>query len=57
MRVFRGTEADILPDGSIDYDAKTLAKFDFVVASIHSRFTMTKDEMTERMLRASTTRT
>ncbi len=52
MRVFRGTEADILPDGSIDYDAKTLAKFDFVIASIHSRFTMTKDEMTERMLRA-----
>jgi DNA polymerase (family 10) len=52
MRVFRGTEADILPDGSIDYDTKTLAKFDFVIASIHSRFQMTKDEMTERMLRA-----
>jgi DNA polymerase (family 10) len=52
MRVFRGTEADILPDGVIDYDSKTLAKFDFVIASIHSRFQMTKDEMTERMLRA-----
>jgi DNA polymerase (family 10) len=52
MRVFRGTEADILPDGTIDYDTKTLARFDFVIASIHSRFTMTKDEMTERMLRA-----
>jgi DNA polymerase (family 10) len=52
MRVFRGTEADILPDGAIDYDMKTLAKFDFVIASIHSRFQMTKDEMTERMLRA-----
>jgi DNA polymerase (family 10) len=52
MRVFRGTEADILPDGTIDYDTKTLAKFDFVIASIHSRFQMTKDEMTERMLRA-----
>ncbi|HXA20191.1 MAG TPA: PHP domain-containing protein [Thermoanaerobaculia bacterium] len=52
MRVFRGTEADILPDGSIDYDATTLEKFDFVIASIHSRFQMTKDEMTERMLRA-----
>ncbi|MGH9422012.1 MAG: DNA polymerase/3'-5' exonuclease PolX, partial [Thermoanaerobaculia bacterium] len=52
MRVFRGTEADILADGTIDYDAKTLAKFDFVIASIHSRFTMSKDEMTERMLRA-----
>jgi DNA polymerase (family 10) len=52
MRVFRGTEADILPDGTIDYDEKTLKKFDFVIASIHSRFQMTKDEMTERMLRA-----
>ena len=52
MRIFRGTEADILPDGTIDYDEKTLAKFDFVIASIHSRFQMPKDEMTERMLRA-----
>jgi len=52
MRVFRGTEADILPDGTIDYDEKTLSKFDFVIASIHSRFQMTKDEMTERMLKA-----
>lgn len=52
MRVFRGTEADILADGSIDYDRDTLATFDFVVASIHSRFGMTKEEMTERILRA-----
>jgi DNA polymerase (family 10) len=52
MRVFRGTEADILADGSIDYGGKVLAKFDFVIASIHSRFQMPKDEMTERMLRA-----
>lgn len=52
MRVFRGTEADILPDGSIDYGLPTLDIFDFVVASIHSRFNMPKDEMTERILRA-----
>jgi DNA polymerase (family 10) len=52
MRVFRGTEADILNDGAIDYGHKTLAKFDFVVASVHSRFGMGKDEMTERLLRA-----
>lgn len=52
MRVFRGTEADILADGSIDYDDATLAKFDFVIASIHSRFGMTPEEMTERILRA-----
>ena len=52
MRVFRGTEADILPDGSIDYGSKTLKHFDFVVASVHSRMSMTKDEMTERLLLA-----
>jgi DNA polymerase (family 10) len=52
MRVFRGTEADILNDGTIDYGEKTLAKFDFVVASVHSRFGMDKDEMTTRLLRA-----
>jgi DNA polymerase (family 10) len=52
MRVFKGTEADILADGSIDYDAETLAGFDFVIASVHSRFAMPKDEMTERIVRA-----
>ena len=52
MRVFRGSEADILPDGTIDYDSKTRKKFDFIVASVHSRFNMTEEEMTERMLRA-----
>lgn len=52
MRVFRGTEADILPDGSIDYGAKTLDKFDFVVASVHSQFKMDQEAMTERILRA-----
>ncbi|HSP17611.1 MAG TPA: DNA polymerase/3'-5' exonuclease PolX [Thermoanaerobaculia bacterium] len=52
MRVFRGTEADILPDGSIDYGDAVLSTLDFVVASIHSRFNMPKDEMTERILKA-----
>lgn len=52
MRVFRGTEADILNDGAIDYGHATLQRFDFVVASVHSRFGMSHDEMTERLLRA-----
>jgi DNA polymerase (family 10) len=52
LRVFRGTEADILPDGSIDYDKKTRENFDFIVASVHSRFNMTREEMTDRILRA-----
>jgi DNA polymerase (family 10) len=52
MRVFKGTEADILADGGIDYDSQTLSTFDFVIASVHSRFNMPKDEMTERIVRA-----
>ncbi len=52
MRVFRGTEADILPNGSIDYGDDVLSTLDFVVASIHSRFNMPEDEMTERILKA-----
>ena len=53
MRVFKGTEADILTDGAIDYDDATLANFDFVIASVHSRFGMPVDEMTERIVRAT----
>ena len=52
MRVFRGTEADILPDGTMDYGKKILSKFDFVIASVHSQFKMDRDAMTERILRA-----
>jgi DNA polymerase (family 10) len=47
--IFKGTEADILPDGSLDYDEKILAGFDFVVAAIHSGFNMSDEEMTGRI--------
>ena len=49
---FKGIESDILIDGSLDYDDETLAGFDFVVASIHSGFTMGRREMEERIIRA-----
>ncbi|HEX6160490.1 MAG TPA: PHP domain-containing protein, partial [Thermoanaerobaculia bacterium] len=52
MRVFRGTEADILPDGTMDYGARILSRFDFVIASVHSQFQMEEEQMTERILRA-----
>lgn len=52
MRVFRGTEADILGDGTMDYGSKVLSKLDFVIASIHSNFKMERDAMTDRILRA-----
>jgi DNA polymerase (family 10) len=52
FRVLKGVEADILADGRLDYDAALLARFDFVIGSIHSRFKMDRDAMTERVLRA-----
>jgi DNA polymerase (family 10) len=52
FRVLKGIEADILQDGRIDYDEAVLARLDFVIASVHSRFNMTEPEMTARMLAA-----
>jgi DNA polymerase (family 10) len=52
IHVFKGTECDILADGSLDFDDDLLATFDYVVASVHSRFNMTEEEMTERIVRA-----
>ena len=51
-RVLKGIESDILADGQLDYDEATLAGFDFVIGSIHSRFAMVEAEMTARVLRA-----
>jgi len=52
IRVLKGVEADILQDGRIDYDQRTLEQLDFVIASIHSRFNMGQGEMTTRLLAA-----
>ncbi|MDX1584350.1 MAG: PHP domain-containing protein, partial [Thermoanaerobaculia bacterium] len=52
IEVFHGTECDILVDGSMDYDDEILASFDFVIASVHSRFSMPPDEMSDRIIRA-----
>jgi DNA polymerase (family X) len=52
IRVLKGVEADILQDGRIDFDESVLARLDFVIASIHSRFNMNTAEMTARMLAA-----
>ncbi|MBN1826240.1 MAG: DNA polymerase/3'-5' exonuclease PolX [Candidatus Eisenbacteria bacterium] len=52
FRVFRGIESDILADGRLDYDDGALARLDFVVASVHSRFGLDREEQTERILRA-----
>lgn len=53
--IFKGIEADILPDGRLDYadlDEDVLARFDYVVGSIHSSFGLSEKEQTERMIRA-----
>jgi DNA polymerase (family X) len=52
LRILKGSECDILKDGSLDYDEETLASFDFVVASIHSQFQLPPEEQTQRLLRA-----
>ncbi|MDQ3521966.1 MAG: DNA polymerase/3'-5' exonuclease PolX [Gemmatimonadota bacterium] len=52
FRIFKGIESDILADGSLDYDDATLARFDYVVGSVHSGFGMSGGAMTERVLRA-----
>ena len=52
FKIYKGIESDILPDGSLDYDDEVLAKFDFVIASVHSAFKMEKDKMTERLVNA-----
>ena len=52
FRILRGIEVDILDDGSLDQDPKVLAGLDVVVASVHSKLRMERNEMTERMIRA-----
>lgn len=52
FRILKGIEADILADGRLDYDAETLDRCDYVIGSIHSRFSMDGDAMTKRVLAA-----
>jgi len=44
FRSFKGTECDILRDGSLDCSDKVLSSFEYVVASIHSSFGMSESE-------------
>jgi DNA polymerase (family X) len=52
ITILKGGEVDILPDGSLDYPDDLLRQMDFVVASVHSRFTMPQTEMTARIIKA-----
>ena len=52
IRIIKGTEADILEDGSLDYSDELLAGFEYVVASVHSHFGMAEADMTARVCKA-----
>jgi DNA polymerase (family 10) len=53
FRVLAGIEVDILLDGALDLEDATLAQLDIVVASVHSGFNQTPEEVTARVIRAA----
>lgn len=52
VKILKGTESDIVADGSLDYPDWILEQFDVIVASIHSRYKMDEDKMTRRIVTA-----
>ena len=52
FKILRGCEANIMADGSIDIKDESLAKLDYVIAGVHSQMKMTKEKMTERIIKA-----
>jgi DNA polymerase (family X) len=52
IELLAGSEVNILPDGSLDYDDELLERLDWVVASVHSSFRMGAEQMTDRIVRA-----
>ncbi|MDI2588313.1 DNA polymerase/3'-5' exonuclease PolX [Psychrobacillus sp. NEAU-3TGS] len=54
IEIFAGTEMDILPDGSLDFEDELLKQLDFVIASIHSSFSQPQEKIMERLYNAIT---
>jgi DNA polymerase (family 10) len=52
IKLYCGSEVDILRDGTLDYEDDMLATLDFVVASVHTSFGLDEEDMTERIVRA-----
>lgn len=52
IRILRGCEVDILPDGTLDLDDEILSELDIVLVAVHSVFDMTETRMTDRIIRA-----
>ncbi|WP_248509229.1 DNA polymerase/3'-5' exonuclease PolX [Sporosarcina sp. NCCP-2222] len=49
IEIFTGTEMDILPDGRLDFEDDLLEELDFVIASIHSNFNQSREQIMERL--------
>lgn len=52
VRIFTGTECDVLTDGRLDFDEGLLRQLDYVVASVHAAFAQDEVTMTARIVRA-----
>jgi len=52
LRLFAGTECDVLKDGSLDFPDEVLAQLDYAVASVHNVFNLPEAQMTARIIRA-----
>ena len=52
FKILKGIESDILNDGSLDYEDDLLAKFDYIVASVHSNLKMNEEKATARLIKA-----
>ena len=52
IRVLSGSEVDILKDGTLDFSDDVLARLDFVVASVHTLFTLDREAQTARIIKA-----
>jgi DNA polymerase (family 10) len=52
FQILKGIEADILPDGSLDYNDRILSSFDYVVASVHAQLVMDQERAMGRLIKA-----
>ena len=52
IELLAGSEVNILPDGSLDYEDELLAQLDWVIASVHTSFRIGEEAMTARVIRA-----
>jgi DNA polymerase (family 10) len=52
IELLAGSEVNILPDGSLDYDDELLGQLDWVIASVHTAFSTGEQRMTERVIAA-----